>query len=161
MAFEVAGQGRVWNLGKDVVDTVQVGNPHADGYGNPDVWRFYAAAAGPLAPPAASEPPFPLDSNARTAAEFRQELKARNLQTIRQLLESQLHCFARDLDRVAVRLLRCQRLPPLLVARLQFVGAALHGRQEPAGQAELLVEFLPVLEHFEHDGFVLHGRLHY
>ena len=31
---------RVWDLAKDIADTVLAGNPHADGYGNRDTWGF-------------------------------------------------------------------------------------------------------------------------
>ena len=80
---EVGGQGRLWNLAKDVVDSIHAGNPHADALGSADVWRFYAAA--PTAPPpAASEPPISLESTARTAKEFLKELAAKNLSTVRQ-----------------------------------------------------------------------------
>jgi hypothetical protein len=83
---EVGGQGRVWDLTRDVVDSIHAGNPHADGLGQADVWRFYAAAAGQLAPPqpAPSEPPFSQASSAATATAFVQELAGRNLRTIRE-----------------------------------------------------------------------------
>jgi hypothetical protein len=81
---EVGGRGRVWNLTEDVVDSIHQGNPHADALGHADVWRFYTAAAAQTAPPAASEPPFNLGSDARTANEFLKELAARGLQTVRQ-----------------------------------------------------------------------------
>jgi len=88
---EVGGQGRVWNLTKDVVDSVHAGNPHADASGTAGVWHFDAFTAP-------SEPPFRLESNARTAQQFMkelasrattarqfiQELTARNLNTVRQ-----------------------------------------------------------------------------
>ena len=50
---EVGGKGRVWNLAKDVVDSVHAGNPHADASGNVGVWHFYACTAP-------SKPPFRL-----------------------------------------------------------------------------------------------------
>jgi hypothetical protein len=37
---ETAKTGRVWDLARDVADTILQGNPHADKNGNPDVWRF-------------------------------------------------------------------------------------------------------------------------
>jgi hypothetical protein len=73
---EVGGRGRVWNLTKEVVDSVHAGNPHADAFGNVGVWRFYASTTP-------SEPPFRLKSNARTAREFVKELAASGLRTIR------------------------------------------------------------------------------
>jgi len=81
---EVGGQGRSWDLAKDVLDNIHAGNPHADALGNADVWRFCCAAAAQTAAPPASEPPFDLASTARTAKEFVKELAARNLKTIRQ-----------------------------------------------------------------------------
>jgi hypothetical protein len=82
---EVGGEGRVWSLARDVLDSVHAGNPHADSLGNPDVWHFYAVAAGQTpAPPAPSEPPFGLASKARSAKEFVQELAAKGHRTIRQ-----------------------------------------------------------------------------
>lgn len=83
---EIGGQERVWDLRRDVLDNVHTGNPHADQLGNAEAWRFYSAAANEIAPPspAASEPPFRLDSTARTAKEFLQELAGKRLTTIRQ-----------------------------------------------------------------------------
>ena len=81
---EVGGQGRVWDLVKDVVDSVHAGNPHGDALGNADVWHFSSVEAASTAPPAPSEPPFSAASQARTAKEFVKELAARNLATIRQ-----------------------------------------------------------------------------
>jgi hypothetical protein len=40
--IELGGQQRIWNLTEDVVDSIHAGNPHADRFGNADVWRFYA-----------------------------------------------------------------------------------------------------------------------
>ncbi len=74
---EVGGKQRVWNLTRDVVDSVHAGNPHSDAAGNRGVWRFYAAAA-------LVEPAFRVKSNAGTAKEFLAELAARDLQTTRQ-----------------------------------------------------------------------------
>ena len=74
---EVGGAGRVWNLTKDVVDSVHAGNPHADVFGNAGVWQFYASSAP-------SEPSFSLAADATTAREFVKELAARGMETIRQ-----------------------------------------------------------------------------
>ncbi len=38
----LAGGGREWNLAREVSPDVLAGNPHADSYGNPEVWHFYA-----------------------------------------------------------------------------------------------------------------------
>ena len=48
---ETGKDGRVWDLARDVADTIQEGNPHADKHGNKDVWRF---AKGQTRPPGAS-----------------------------------------------------------------------------------------------------------
>lgn len=37
---ELDKPGRVWDLARDVADTILEGNPHADKLGNKDVWRF-------------------------------------------------------------------------------------------------------------------------
>jgi hypothetical protein len=37
---EVGEPTRRWDLGKDVADTIQAGNPHADAQGNAGVWQF-------------------------------------------------------------------------------------------------------------------------
>ena len=81
---EVGGQGRTWNLAKDVAESIHAGNPHADALGNAGVWHFYWVAAAQPAVSAASEPPFSLESQAKTAKEFLKELAAKNLSTIRQ-----------------------------------------------------------------------------
>jgi len=48
-------EGRTWNLAEDVSSDVLVGNPHADRFGNPGVWHFFAepdvgAATGAVIP---------------------------------------------------------------------------------------------------------------
>ncbi|MBM4030988.1 MAG: hypothetical protein FJ291_04290 [Planctomycetes bacterium] len=80
---EAGGQGRVWNLVKDVADNVHAGNPHADAQGNAAVWLF-CSVAHEGAPAAASEPPFPTASEAASAKDFLKELAAKGLATIRQ-----------------------------------------------------------------------------
>jgi hypothetical protein len=37
----LAGDGREWNLSREVSPDILAGNPHADAQGNPDVWQFY------------------------------------------------------------------------------------------------------------------------
>ncbi len=82
---EVGGQGRVWSLAQDVLDSIHAGNPHADRLGNAKVWHFYAVpATQTVRPPTPSEPPFSLASNARTAQEFLKELSTAGRKTIRQ-----------------------------------------------------------------------------
>ena len=38
---ELSGKKRTWNLEKDVADTINEGNPHADQHGHADTWHFY------------------------------------------------------------------------------------------------------------------------
>ncbi len=38
---ELTGKKRAWDLEREVADTINDGNPHADGFGNTDVWHFY------------------------------------------------------------------------------------------------------------------------
>jgi len=77
---EHQGKARTWDLTKDVVDSIQAGNPHADSLGNPSVWHFYAPEAG-----VGSEPvPVVEPSRAASARESEKELAARDLKTIRQ-----------------------------------------------------------------------------
>jgi hypothetical protein len=56
---QVGGANRVWDLASDVADTVLTGNPHADRYGDAQVWSFVkgptrAVNAGPSAVPTIS-----------------------------------------------------------------------------------------------------------
>jgi hypothetical protein len=78
---EISGQGRTWNLAKDVVDHLPSGNPLADSLGNADVWSFFESVSPPVYLP---PPAFKLKSQVRSAREFVGELAARNLTTIRQ-----------------------------------------------------------------------------
>jgi hypothetical protein len=100
---EVGSQGRVWNLTDDILKTLHAGNPHADSQGNANVWRIYAEN---MLPP--SEPPITLTSNAKSAAEFIKELKARNLSTIRQ----QTRVHDEQTWEGAVTAMRGSNLPP-------------------------------------------------
>jgi len=80
---QIDGQGQIWDLRNDVVDSIHNSNPHGDPYGDADVWCFCATAAqSPL--PAPSEPPFDLQSTATTARQFLKELESKGLKTIRQ-----------------------------------------------------------------------------
>lgn len=78
---EVGGQGRAWDLARDVVDHLPESNLLADSLGNAGVWSFFQTHQPPsyLPPPA-----FKLQSHAKSAREFVAELAARNLTTIRQ-----------------------------------------------------------------------------
>lgn len=73
---EVGLQGRQWDLTKDVVESVQAGNPHADSLGHPAVWHFYVPDTRPQ--------PVVYPTQATTARQFQVELAAQNLKTIRQ-----------------------------------------------------------------------------
>ncbi|MBM4039658.1 MAG: hypothetical protein FJ290_14210, partial [Planctomycetes bacterium] len=81
---EAGGQGRVWDLAKDVVDNIQAGNPHADSLGNAAVWHFYAPGRQPGQGGLWRPPKLPFDSKATTAREFMAELAAHKLKTIRE-----------------------------------------------------------------------------
>ncbi|MGB2820910.1 MAG: hypothetical protein WBF17_08015, partial [Phycisphaerae bacterium] len=83
---EAGGKARTWDLARDVVDTIQAGNPHADSLGNADVWSFYTveARSSPARVPAVHQPPFALASEATTAKQFLKELAAKGLSTVRQ-----------------------------------------------------------------------------
>jgi hypothetical protein len=53
---------RVWDLAADVADNILDGNPHADKFGNKDVWRFVAGPARPPGSIAATSPSIPAGS---------------------------------------------------------------------------------------------------
>jgi hypothetical protein len=48
--------GRVWNLAKDVADTITAGNPHADTHGNEKTWTFVKSPARPAPAAGGSHP---------------------------------------------------------------------------------------------------------
>ena len=75
---ERGGRGRVWDLAKDVVDTMHAGNPHADSMGHADIWSFYTVE---VRSPALHRPPFDLSSQAPSAREFVEELAGKGLST--------------------------------------------------------------------------------
>ena len=81
---EVGGGERAWNLTQEVIGTLQAGNPHADAQGQAGVWHFYAEKGSAHPPVIPSDPPLVLASPATNAREFRAELQARKLSTIRQ-----------------------------------------------------------------------------
>ena len=47
-----AGEGKQWNLARDVSPDILAGNPHADRLGNAGVWHFYSEPDGGAVPPA-------------------------------------------------------------------------------------------------------------
>jgi len=102
------GGGQAWDLTREVVESVQAGNPHLDAAGHPDVWQFYSQPA-PVPPPQPSQPPFPLASAAKSGREFVQELGARHRATIRQ--RTRAHAEQTWLG--AVTPMRGTNLPPL------------------------------------------------
>jgi len=77
---ETGGEGRTWDLTKDLVDSIQASNPHADSLGNPAVWHFCAPELDVQPEPA----PLVFTSEAASAREFESELAARRLKTTRQ-----------------------------------------------------------------------------
>ena len=105
---EVGGLGRIWNLSKDVADTPLKGNPHADGLGNADVWRFASEMPMFGGPELPSEPPITLASPATSAGAFLKELEARELKTIRE----QTRAHAEQTWGAAVAATRGGNLPP-------------------------------------------------
>ncbi len=105
---ESGAGGRTWELTREVVDSIHVGNPHPDAAGHPGVWHFYSQpAAAPPPPP--SQPPFDLASPAKTAREFLAELAGKKLATIRQ----QTRGHAEQTWLGAVTAMRGTNLPPL------------------------------------------------
>ncbi len=103
----LGGSRATWTLTKDVVDSIHAGNPHADSAGNAGVWHFYSVP--PLeSPPAPSEPPFVMASNAATAREFLKELAQRNLKGIRRRTRE----HAEQTWQGAVEAMRGANLPP-------------------------------------------------
>lgn len=46
---ETTKDGRTWNVGADVADTIWTGNPHADKFGNKEVWSFVTGPTRALA----------------------------------------------------------------------------------------------------------------
>jgi hypothetical protein len=105
---ETAVGGQTWDLTREVVDSIHVGNPHPDGAGRPDVWHFYAQPAAATLPQP-SQPPFDLASQAKTAQEFIAELGAKHLSSIRQRTRN--HVEQTWLG--AVTAMRGTNLPPL------------------------------------------------
>ena len=63
---EVGDRGQVWDLKREVVETLHAGNPHEDSHGRTNVWHFYSEKAS-SPPPVASEPPIELASKASSA----------------------------------------------------------------------------------------------
>ncbi len=77
---EAGGKARVWDLTKDLVDSVQAANPHADSQGNAAVWHVYSPERSAQPEPASLV--FP--SKATNAREFEKELAAQGIKTVRQ-----------------------------------------------------------------------------
>jgi hypothetical protein len=83
LALSETGGRKAWDLTREIVDSIQASNPHADAVGNPGVWHFYSQPAA-AALPEPSRPPFPQASNGKSAREFLKELATKHLKTIRQ-----------------------------------------------------------------------------
>lgn len=77
--------GRTWNLAEEVASSIHADNPHADSFGNPDVWSFYSQSPQAALRAVPSEPPIEMGSKATSAREYLAELKKRGLRTIRGL----------------------------------------------------------------------------
>ena len=79
------GVGRVWNLTRDVVDSIHA-NPHPDSLGNAGVWHFYTEKSRPMIGDvfrAADR----AGLKGRQRREFIHELQGRKLLTIREQIE--------------------------------------------------------------------------
>lgn len=102
---EIGGQGRTWDLAKDVVDHLQSGNPGADSLGNPGVWSFFQSM-----PSQAYQPPpvFRLRSQAGSAREFMRELAAANVKSIREMTRERREATWEE----AMREIKLPLLPP-------------------------------------------------
>ncbi len=106
---EPGGQGRTWDLLRDVADNVLAGNPLPDSHGNAGVWALVTLpAASPAAASVPHTPPFDLASQATSASEFVKELQQRNLSTIRQRLRAHPERTWQE----AVTAMRGSNLPP-------------------------------------------------
>ena len=80
---EVGGSGRIWDLTRDVVDSIHA-NPHRDSLGNADVWHFYTENSRAMLKTIPTQPPIELGSKAGSAREFIHELQGQKLLTIRE-----------------------------------------------------------------------------
>src|ERR1700722_20060293 len=69
-------------------------------------------------------------------------------QTILQVLQGQLHCLARDLARVAVRVRLQEAILPLFVAVLQLAGVELQRRKQLPALPEFLAHLGSLFQHF-------------
>lgn len=65
---ELASEGRVWTLWRDVADDILSGNPHQDRLGNPSVWHFVEGPDSALAGSEFDVPPASLLEAWRAAA---------------------------------------------------------------------------------------------
>ncbi len=64
--------GLTWDLGADVADTIEQGNPHTDKHGNRETWSFVRSGVGvpkPKGPPTDDKSPVPPDAEAQSRAE--------------------------------------------------------------------------------------------
>jgi hypothetical protein len=103
------GKERTWDLIRDVVDNVLVGNPLPDSHGNAGVWSFVTLpAALPATVSVPHSPPFDMASKATSASKFVTELQERNLSTIRQRLRAHPERSWQE----AVTAMRGPNLPP-------------------------------------------------
>jgi len=83
---------REWNLAKDISPNILAGNPHADGYGNKDVWHFLSEPA--VAEPAAAIPTGSLLAEWRKSTQPAERLRL--AAQVQQLLDRTLESLAAD-----------------------------------------------------------------
>jgi hypothetical protein len=95
---------RMWDLAADIADTVQAGNPHADQYGNKEVWSF---VRGPSRPVAKGTPAGPIPAASvlgrwlEAAADPSKQLEAGKIaQQVQSLLSGTRPAKEKDPDRI-------------------------------------------------------------
>jgi hypothetical protein len=101
---EIGGQGRTWDLARDVVDHLPSGNPRADALGNPGVWSFFQSMAPQVDPSSV----FKRDSQAASARGFIRELAAANVKSVREMTREHREATWEE----AMREIKLPLLPP-------------------------------------------------
>jgi hypothetical protein len=69
--LEISNEDRVWNLTKEMLENPHAGNPHADSYGNANVWYFHDGAG--------QRPPQDLPAESSLARWFAEPANGREL----------------------------------------------------------------------------------
>jgi len=113
---ESGGAGREWSLSRDVSSDLLAGNPHADSFGQPDIWHFYSE---PVAAASQSGSVLPAGSllarwQAAATPEARQSLAGQ----VRQLLTGEAKPAPESPDAALLRLLGSLQGPLLSRVRL-------------------------------------------